>query len=206
MRKSKAAPRRTVVLVVAFLVCAVVFGVMVARRYQQSQLPPPALTEQPPASSRIVTLFFALPDADGLVREGREIGVCGDPAECVQALLQELQNGPVGEYEAILPESAPLPTATVSGDLAVIDLSTELVAELPGGSATELATVYGLVDTVTVNFPAIKRVQLLIAGKKVETLKGHIDISAPLGQDLTHERKSDTKPPGAAPGGTGAPR
>lgn len=206
MKKGKAAPRRTVVLVVAFLACALVFGVMVARRYQQSQLPPPVPTMQPPASSRIVTLFFAAPDADGLVREGREIDACGEQAECAQALLQELQNGPVGEYETILPESAPLPTVMVSGDLAVIDLSAELVAELPGGSAAELATVYGLVDTVTVNLPAIKRVQLLVDGKKAETLKGHIDISAPLAQDLTHERKSDTKPSGTAPGGTGAPR
>lgn len=206
MKRGKASPRRQVVLAVAFLLCALVFGVMVARRYQQSQTPPPTPPAQPTASSRIVVLFFATPEADGLVREGREIGACGDQTECVQELLQELQNGPVGEYEAVLPDAAPLPTVTMTGDMAVIDLSTELVNGLPAGSAAELATVYGLVDTVTVNFPAIRRVQLLIDGKKSETLKGHIDISVPLEQDLTYERKSDTKPSGAAPAGKGAPR
>ncbi len=201
MKKARVSPRRTAVLVIAFIFCALALGVLVARRYQQSHQPPPAPVAQPLASTRIVTLFFATPDADSLVREGREIDACGDQAECIQAVVQELQNGPVGDFELILPESAPVPTVTVLGDTAVLDLSSELVAELPGGSASELVTVYALVDTITVNFPQIRRVQLLVAGQKTQTLKGHIDIHEPLVQDLSHERKSAVEP---VPGGKGA--
>jgi hypothetical protein len=204
MKDGKASPRRTAVLVVAFLLAATVMGLLVARRVQQSQVPPPPPAAQPLASSRVVALFFASPAADGLVREGREIGACDDEDACVQSVLHELLNGPVGDYEATLPESAPLPTVKILGDLAVIDLSQELVNELPGGSAGELATVYSLVNTITVNFPGLQRVQLLVAGQKATTLKGHIDISEPLEQDLSMERRVETTPAGTAPGTTGA--
>ena len=206
MKREKISPRRTAVLVVGFLVCALVFGVMVARRYRQSLMPPPAPTSQSTASTRLVALFFALPSADGLVREGREIDSCTEPAACIFSVLQELQHGPVGDYDGILPDTGPLPKVTVAGDLVVLDVPAELVAELPGGSAAELATVYGLVNTITVNFPAIKRVQFLLDGKKAETLTGHIDISAPLTQDLSYEQKSDKASSGTAPGDSGVKR
>jgi hypothetical protein len=206
MKTRKASPRRTAVLVVAFLLGATVLGVLVGRRYQQSMTPPPPPppVNQSLASKRIVALFFGTSAADGLVREGREIDACDDQTTCIQAVLQELQNGPVGDYEATLPDSAPLPTVKVLGDMAVIDLSAELIAELPGGSAAELATVYSLVNSITVNFPQLRRVQLLLAGQKATTLKGHVDITEPLEQDLTMERQVDITSAGAPTGGTGA--
>jgi hypothetical protein len=204
MKTAKASPRRTAVLVIAFLLGATVLGVLIGRRYQQSIAPPPPPTVQSLASKRIVALFFGTSAADGLIREGREIDACDDQTACIQAVLQELQNGPVGDYEATLPDSAPLPVVTVLGDTAMIDLSAELTNELPGGSAAELATVYSLVNSITVNFPQLRRVQLLVAGQKAATLKGHVDISEPLEQDLTMERQVDTTPAGTPPGGTGA--
>jgi hypothetical protein len=40
------------------------------------------------------------------------------------------------------------------------------------------------VDVLTVNLPAISTVQLLIEGKEVETLAGHVDLRRPLMQNL----------------------
>lgn len=204
MKRKRVARRRTAVLVVAFLVCAMMFGVFVARRYRQSQLPVAVPVPQQQTANRIVTLFFMAPDASGLVREGREIDPCDDQSVCIQAIFQELQNGPVAEAEAPLPEAAPLPTVRVEGARAVVDLAPELVDELPGGSASELATIYSLVNSITVNFPQIRQVQLLVGGEKAQTLKGHIDISEPLVQDLTHERTNEIKTTGPAPGAKGA--
>jgi spore germination protein GerM len=205
MKEGHASPRRTAVLVIAFLLGATVLGILVWRRYQQSLTPPPAPIVQPLASKRVVALFFATPDADGLVREGREIDPCDDQTACLQAVVQELQNGPVGDFEATLPDAAPLPTVAVHGDTAIVDLSAELIRELPGGSAAELATVYALVNTITVNFSQVRRVQLLIEGKPATTLKGHVDITAPLTQDLSMERRIETTPSaGTPPGSAGA--
>ncbi len=44
-------------------------------------------------------------------------------------------------------------------------------------------------NTVALNIPEIEEVQLLIQGRKEETLKGHIDISQPLKPDMKVIRK-----------------
>jgi spore germination protein GerM len=67
---------------------------------------------------------------------------------------------------------------------AYVDLSGELAAAHPGGSLNELLTVYALVDALTVNLPAISTVQVLIDGKEVETLAGHVDLRRPLAKSL----------------------
>ncbi len=46
-------------------------------------------------------------------------------------------------------------------------------------------TVFSIVDTLTLNFPEIKRVQILIEDQAVDTLNGHLDLSRPLRQDLS---------------------
>ena len=41
--------------------------------------------------------------------------------------------------------------------------------------------VGSVVDTLT-EFPEVKKVQILIDGKKVESLSGHMDLSQPMGR------------------------
>jgi hypothetical protein len=73
---------------------------------------------------------------------------------------------------------------TAKGE-AFADFSAELAHAHPGGSLNEMLTVYTLVDALTVNLPAVSTVQLLIDGKEVETLAGHVDLRRPLVQNLT---------------------
>ena len=54
-----------------------------------------------------------------------------------------------------------------------------------GGALDELFTVYVIVDALTVNLPAIARVQILIDGKETDTLAGHVDLRHPLQKNLT---------------------
>jgi hypothetical protein len=54
-----------------------------------------------------------------------------------------------------------------------------MTANHPGGSTAEMATVYSLTNTLTVNMPAIKKVKILIGGKERESLKGHIGLKNP---------------------------
>ena len=68
---------------------------------------------------------------------------------------------------------------TDRGD-AFVDLSREVVSAHPGGSLTELLTVYAIVNAVTANLPAVQRVQILVDGKEVDTIAGHVDVRRPL--------------------------
>jgi len=45
--------------------------------------------------------------------------------------------------------------------------------------------VYAVVNSVAGNFPAVRRVQILLDGLPADTLAGHIDLSRPLTPDLT---------------------
>ena len=77
---------------------------------------------------------------------------------------------------------------TERGD-AFVDLSPEASARHPGGSSTELLTVYAIVNAVTANLPTIQRVQILVDGREADTLAGHVDLRRPLQQDLSFVRE-----------------
>jgi len=80
----------------------------------------------------------------------------------------------------------------LQGNLARVDLSQELVAALPAGSSSELLAAYSIVNSLCFNFPQVQRVLLTVEGHPAETLKGHLDLRAPLAPDYSLE--SGAKP------------
>ena len=72
-----------------------------------------------------------------------------------------------------------------------MDLSADAQAKHPGGALDELFTVYTIVNALTVNLPAITRVQILIDGKEVDTLSGHVDLRHPLQKNLQWIKDKD---------------
>ena len=63
----------------------------------------------------------------------------------------------------------------------------------PGGSLTELLTVQAIVNAVTANLPAVQRVQILVDGKEVDTIAGHVDIRQPLVRDTSLSREAKAR-------------
>jgi spore germination protein GerM len=175
------------VLFIAFIICAAVLGALMLKKYEERHRQPAANTQQEQPS--MVTLFFASPDGARLVREGREIDPCEDSADCVETVVEELINGPLGELTPTLPAATSINAIQVNGDLAVIDLDEEMIKGLPGGSNAEMMAIYSIIDSVALNFPRIKLVKLLFNGKTVETLGGHIDLRTPLAPDYSLEMK-----------------
>ena len=53
-----------------------------------------------------------------------------------------------------------------------------------GGTLDEILSVYTIVDALTENLPAVTAVQILVDGKEVDTLAGHVDLRAPLARNL----------------------
>lgn len=185
---TRPSPHRNLLVGLFFLSAFLVIGIMAYDRYRKAHEPPPP---PPPVSSpiRIVSLFF--PDAEWtrLVREGREIEGCDDTAACVRELLVELQNGPIGDLSPVFPDGSTQPLVQVAGDIVTLDLPSDFVAGLEGGSADELLTVYSVVNSVAASFPELKRVRFLVEGKVVETLHGHLDVREPLEPDFSLERQ-----------------
>lgn len=191
-------PHRNLLVGLFFLVAFLVLGTMAYDRYRKAHEPPPP---PPPssASTRTVSLFFPDGEWSRLVREGREIEGCDDTAACVRELLVELQNGPIGDLSPVYPEGVPPPLVQVTGDLVTLDLPSDFVAGLEGGSAGELLTLYSVVNSIAATFPEIKRVRFLVEGSGVETLHGHLDVREPLEPDFSLERQNPPRRSTPAP-------
>ncbi len=127
--------------------------------------------------SHQVTLFFSDTNERFLMPEKRLIpkpaGIKLQAAEIVKALI----DGPQSELIRTLPENARLLNVQVDHGTAFVDFNADLISRHPGGSASEIATIYSLTNSLTTNLPAIQRVKILVQGKDRETLKGHMDLT-----------------------------
>jgi spore germination protein GerM len=189
--KGAARRRRGVgILVVAFIIFALFLGAMLLRKYEAGRVQPTVPPAVQTAGPVTVTLFFAANDGTGLVREGREIDACEEPVACLESVLEELINGPVGDLTPTLPPTGLFHSVQLAGDLARVDLARELVEALPGGSNSEQLAVYSIVNSLAFNFPQVKRVAITVAGQPTATLKGHLDLRQPLLPDYTLERRA----------------
>ena len=127
-----------------------------------------------------VTLFFSDANERFLIPEKRFIPKENGPEEQAQEMVKALLAGSKTGLVNTFPENAELQSVKMEGgDTLLVNFSESLVANHPGGSTAEMATVYSLTNTLTVNMPAIKKVKILIGGKERESLKGHIGLKNP---------------------------
>ena len=80
---------------------------------------------------------------------------------------------------AVMPKNTKVISVRVDKGIASVDFSKEFVKNFTGGSTGELMLVGAVVDTLT-EYAEIKAVQILVDGKKIDTLAGHMDLSEPL--------------------------
>jgi spore germination protein GerM len=139
------------------------------------------------------TLFYVAENGVQLTAVDREVGYADETSEQARLLLEALIKPVQEPLVSAIPEGVTLKAVLLSekGE-AFVDFSPELATKHSGGSLDELLTVYAIVDTLTVNLPAIARVQILIDGKEVDTLAGHIDLRRPLAKNLVWTRPPDT--------------
>ena len=150
-----------------------------------------------------VKLFFQAADRPGLVMEERTVPFSSDLGAQLKAVVGELVRGSKSGLVATLPpETKVLDVFVTPRGVAYVDLSKE--ASLgTSGSHDELLSVYSIVNSLTVNFPAVKRVQILLDDRPTDTLAGHVDLSRPLTADMTLLTAATIAP--AAPVGSPAP-
>ena len=131
------------------------------------------------------TLFFITEDGMALQPVQREVAF-GDPiTEQARRIIEAQLAAAPAPLASAIPDGTTLRALFVSerGD-AFVDLTGEVTARHTGGALDELFTVYTLVNALTVNLPAIVRVQILIDGKEADTLAGHVDLRHPLTKSL----------------------
>ncbi len=196
-KTAKGSPAGWVAIVLLFAAGAV--GVWALLRYFPAGPADPASTDAAAAAAP------ASPGAAPVVAAGRKIKArlfyVGDQGTRLVGIDREVPFADTTEGQAraiavaqVAPVSdqlSPIPAGTTvravyvtqAGE-AYVDLSRQVTDAHPGGSTNELLTVYALVNALTANLPAVKSVQILVDGREVDTLAGHVDLRRPLAQNL----------------------
>jgi spore germination protein GerM len=153
-----------------------------------------------------VKLFFPAGDRPGLVIEDRTVSFSDDLSQQLRVVVEELARGSqIGLGPSLPAGTRVLEVFVTARGVAYVDLSKEAASPAGRGSDDELITVYSVVNSLTSNFPsAVKRVQIVIEDRQVPTLAGHVDLTRPLGPDLTYLAAS-TLTPVASPAPPSAP-
>jgi hypothetical protein len=199
--------RRAKIYLAAMVAALALVSWALVRLLSVPSAPPRPVVEAPaPVETAHITatLFYGSSDGRALVPVRRDVPLAtGVIEQGRQIIAVQLQDAPQ-PYVQVVPKGTTLRAFYITdrGD-AFVDLSGEIVSAHPGGSLTELLTVYALVNAVTANLPAVQRVQLLVDGKEVDTIAGHVDVRRPLDRDVTLVRDSRiTDPALATPGAT----
>ena len=161
--------------------------------------PAPAVVTTPPPPGETphiaATLFYAAAEGDALSPVQREVPLAEGLVAQGRQILTAQFAPPPAPYVSAIPAGTTLRAffVTEKGD-AFVDVSGISTAH-PGGSLTELLTVQAIVNAVTANLPAVQRVQILVDGKEVDTIAGHVDIRQPLTRDSSLVRVAEAAPP-----------
>lgn len=122
-------------------------------------------------------LYFSNAEANYLQTEKRKI----DPQQDLYLeLFKELKAGPKNnDLGRTIPEGSELLGYQLEKKILTLNFNVDFKNNHWGGSTGELMTVYSIVNTYT-SLSEVDSVKILITGKEVETLVGHLDLTEPL--------------------------
>ena len=133
-----------------------------------------------PKKAEKISIKVYYPDDNGmkLIAETRTVETTQDGK--YKAALESLLSGTKAKGMVnIIPKKAKLKSVKVKNGIATVDFSEDLVKNFAGGSTGEEMLAGSIVNTLT-EFPEVKSVQIIIEGKEVDSLAGHLDTSKPL--------------------------
>ena len=159
------------------LVCGLLY---ILKEYGDLDISKDLLKGYIPKTEIEVALYFTDPHSDYLVDEQRIIKNVFSQQQKIRRTVEELIKGPKGKLIRTIPSATRLKDVRIDSDGVVwLDFSSNLSQDHPGGSSSEIMTVYTIVITVLLNFNEVAKVRILIDGAEVKTLAGHIDCSKP---------------------------
>jgi len=144
-----------------------------------------------------IVLYFSDSGERFLKPEERYIPKRTDQVEQAKEVVKALLDGSKKKLGNTFPEKVTLENIVIDEKkIAYISFDKALVQRHPGGSASEMATIYSLTNSLIKNIPDIKKVKILVAGKEIESIKGHINTRYPFSMN------KDLLAPGSKEGST----
>lgn len=127
-----------------------------------------------------MTVRLYYPDENGTELVASETKITATDSEKYKAAIEALVKSPDGKAQTtVIPRRTKINDVTVKDGVARVDFSGELIKNFVGGSTGEEMLIGSVVNTLT-EFDDVKSVEFFVDGKKVSTLAGHIDLTAPI--------------------------
>jgi hypothetical protein len=134
---------------------------------------------------QVVQIYFSDPQERFLMPEKRyvikEKDAAAQAKEIVKALLEGSKAGLVNTFPAGV---VLIDVKVGDAGIAFVNFNKNLIKKYQGGSAAEMATIYSLTNSITQNIPNIKKVKILVEGKELSSIKGHISTRKAFIPDL----------------------
>jgi hypothetical protein len=182
--KTKKQKKGTRLLILA-LITLTVFGSLIFLFVTLfDSLYPPVTGKGERASARreklLVTLYFSDANERFLAPEKRQIPKEADTAGQARELVKALLEGSKTQLVNTFPARTELQNVKIeAGRKAYVSFNKSFVKNHPKGSTSEMATIYSLTNTLTANLPGLKEVTLLVDGKELSSIGGHVDTRHP---------------------------
>ncbi len=157
--------------------------------------PSPA-TEQPTGSGAVearriqASLFYVSDDGGELVPVTRDVPFGATPVEQARRIVEAQVGAPADGRVSAIPTGTTVRGVFLGsrGD-AYVDLSSEMMSAHRGGALDEALAVFAIVNAITSNLPDVTAVQILVDGKEVDSIAGHIDLRQPIRRAADWVRK-----------------
>ncbi len=115
---------------------------------------------------------------DQLAPVAMRLPLSADPAHRARQLIAALIANPPSPSQRTLPAGATLVGFyLLPNGQAVADFSDELSTEMPSGILSEWLAVNSITQTLAANVPQIVQLKILVHGRELDTLAGHVDMS-----------------------------
>jgi hypothetical protein len=133
----------------------------------------------------LAVIYFSDPQERFLMPEKRYVIKENDAAaqakEIVKAVLEGSKAGLVNTFPAGV---VLIDVKVGDAGIAFVNFSKNLIKKYHGGSTAEMATIYSLTNSITQNIPSIKKIKILVEGKELSSIKGHISTQKAFSPDL----------------------
>ncbi|HIE28664.1 TPA: spore gernimation protein [Candidatus Poribacteria bacterium] len=176
--------------VIGFIVLfAIIFIPLYLLKFKREHKPTPSADLTTKITSRTnapkfqkIRLYFLNSEKSELVAEERDIELSRDYIESIKQVINKLIEGSATGMLNPIPKGTKLREVFFEQKrgYVYVDFSEALSKSHIGGVTGELLTIQSIIKTLQANFHEIKEAQILIDGKDVDTIAGHIDISQPL--------------------------
>jgi hypothetical protein len=147
--------------------------------------PPVDMEAMKKKEKQIVKVYFSDQQERFLKSEKRFVNKESDNALQAKEIVKALLDGSKNELVNTFPKSVTVRDVKISADgIALVNFSKDLIKSYEGSSSSEIATIYSLTNSITQNIPSIKKVKILVEGKELSSIKGHISTRKAFSPDL----------------------